>query len=297
MSNSDLSPETSLQYQFVIDFHNILNPGWQLAAFALEKSADKSREHQFLNSRVKTFAVDEQVLVLLPSSNNKLSLTLHGPYTISKRMSSVVYLVDFGHRVSPLHVNLLRKYHRDSPYQIKLPTSTLPAENTTAKANATSHQPTVFEPALLPFAHASMEFDPLIFQFGSEDIGTPSETSPSITAEDDITATAYASAVTEESVTEFSSSTPTPSLSYDETLRVNINPCLDFAKVRQVQELLTQFQDILTSLPGLTTTIQHVIRFSTNEVIRIKPYPLPFASQEFLKTVISQLFSLGVIEH
>ncbi|GFO41531.1 gypsy retrotransposon integrase-like protein 1 [Plakobranchus ocellatus] len=232
MSNSDLSPETSLQNQFVIDFHNKLKAGCQLGASALKESADKSREHQSLNPRVKTFAVDEQVLVLLPSSNNKLSLTLQGPFNISKKLSPVVYIVDFGHRVSPLHVNLLRKYHRDTPYQIKQPTSTVSAENTTAKANAASHQPTAFEPALLPFAHASMKFDPLIFPFGSEDIKMPPETSPSMTAEDDITATAYVSTVTEESVTEFGSSIPTPSLSHDETLRVNINPCLDSAKVQ-----------------------------------------------------------------
>ncbi|GFN96612.1 gypsy retrotransposon integrase-like protein 1 [Plakobranchus ocellatus] len=264
MSNSNLSPETSLQYQFVIDFHNKLKAGWQLAASALKESADKSREHQSLNPRVKTFAVDEQVLVLLPSSNNKLSLTLQGPFNIAKKLSPVVYLVDSGHRFSPLHVNLLRKYHRDSPYQIKQPTSTVSAENTTAKANAASHQPTAFEPALLPFAHASMEFDPLIFPFGSEDIEMPSEMSPSMTAEDDIATTAYVSTVTEDSITEFGSSTPTPSLSHDEMLRVNINPCLDSAKVQQVQELLTEFQDILTSLPGLTTTIHHVIRLSTD---------------------------------
>ncbi|GFO41871.1 Pol polyprotein [Plakobranchus ocellatus] len=85
MSNSNLSPETSLQYQFVIDFHNKLKAGWQLAASALKESADKSREHQSLNPRVKTFAVDEQVLVLLPSSNNKLSLTLQGPFNIAKK--------------------------------------------------------------------------------------------------------------------------------------------------------------------------------------------------------------------
>ncbi|GFO46648.1 hypothetical protein PoB_007315300 [Plakobranchus ocellatus] len=191
MSNSNLSPQTSLQYQFVIDFHNKLKAGWQLAASALKESVDKSREHQSLNPRVKTFAVDEQVLVLLPTSNNKLSLTLQGPFNIAKKLRPVVYLVDFGHRVSPLHVNLLRKYHRDSTYQIKQPTSTVSAENTTAKANAASHQPAAFEPALLPFAHASMEFDPLIFPFASEDIEMPSEMPPSIAVEDDIATMAY----------------------------------------------------------------------------------------------------------
>ncbi|GFN80209.1 transposon tf2-6 polyprotein [Plakobranchus ocellatus] len=142
-----------------------------------------------------------------------------------------------------------------------------------------------------------MEFDPLIFPYGSEDIEMPSEMSPSMNAEDEIATTAYVSTVTEDSIAEFGSSIPTPSSSHDETLRVNINPCLDSAKVQQVQELLTEFQDILTSPPGLTTTIHHVIRVSTNEIIRIKPYPLPFVSQEFLKTEISQLLSLGVIEH
>ncbi|GFN86510.1 retrovirus-related pol polyprotein from transposon 297 [Plakobranchus ocellatus] len=125
----------------------------------------------------------------------------------------------------------------------------------------------------------------------------PSEMSPSMTAEDDIATTGYVSTVTEDSIAGFGSSIPIPSLSHDETLRVNINPCLDSAKVQQVQEHLTEFQDILTSLPGLTTTIHHVIRLSTNEIIRTKPYPLPFASQEFIKTEISQLLSLGVIEH
>ncbi|GFN89801.1 Pol polyprotein, partial [Plakobranchus ocellatus] len=211
MSNSNLSPETSLQYQFFIDFHNKLKAGWQLAASVLKESADKSREHQSLNPRVKTFAVDDQVLVLLPSSNNKLSLTLQGPFNIAKKLSPVDYLVDFGHRVSPLHVNLLRKYHRDSPHQIKQPTSTVSAENTTAKANAASHQPAAFEPALLPFAHASMEFDPLIFPFGSEDIEMPSEMPPSIAVEDDIATMAYVSTVTEDPGTDFGSSIPAPS--------------------------------------------------------------------------------------
>ncbi|GFO06925.1 Zinc finger protein [Plakobranchus ocellatus] len=268
------------RYQFVIDFHNKLKAGWQLAASALKEFADKSREHQSLNPRVKHFAVDDQVLVLLPSSNNKLSLTLQGPFNIAKKLSPVVYLVDFGHRVSPLHVNLLRKYHRDSPYQIKQPTSTVSAENTTAKANAASHQPTALEPELLPFAHASMEFDPFIFPFGSEDIEMPSEMSPSMTAEDDIATTAYVSTVTEDSITEFGSSIPTPSLSHDETLRVNINPCLDSAKVQQVQELFTEFQDILTSLPGLTTTIHHVI--SEN---------IPLPEDLFMQMSKSEIFS------
>ncbi|GFS00790.1 transposon Tf2-12 polyprotein [Elysia marginata] len=136
-----------------------------------------------------------------------------------------------------------------------------------------------------------MEFDPL--NFGTENIEMPS---PSITEEDDSTATAYVAAITEDSATEFGSAIPTSSLSDDGKIKLNINPCLDSVEVQQVQDLLSDFQDILTSLPGLTTTIQHVIRLSTDEVIRIKPYPLPFASQEFLKTEITQLLSLGVIE-
>ncbi|GFS08340.1 reverse transcriptase [Elysia marginata] len=71
-----------------------------------------------------------------------------------------------------------------------------------------------------------MEFD--LLNFGTEGIEMPS---PSITEEDDTTTTAYVAAITEDSSTEFRSVIPTPSLSDDGKIKVNINPCLDSVEI------------------------------------------------------------------
>ena len=65
----------------------------------------------------------------------------------------------------------------------------------------------------------------------------------------------------------------------DERSKVKINPLLDQRKVEQVNHILSDFSDVLTSSPGHTVTVQHEILASSNEAIRVKPYKLPSASQ------------------
>ncbi|GFO06267.1 hypothetical protein PoB_003277200 [Plakobranchus ocellatus] len=57
---------------------------------------------------------------------------------------------------------------------------------------------------------------------------------------------------------------------------------LSSSQVQDVKDLLIEFQDILTSVPGYTSTICHEIRLTTDADIRVKPYPLPFAAREFV---------------
>ncbi|GFN80255.1 polyprotein [Plakobranchus ocellatus] len=56
------------------------------------------------------------------------------------------------------------------------------------------------------------------------------------------------------------------------------------------------FHDILTSAPGCTNTLCHEIGLTTDDVIRVKPYPLPFAARDFVTQEVNDLLSLGVIE-
>ncbi|GFS21866.1 protease, reverse transcriptase and RNase H [Elysia marginata] len=72
---------------------------------------------------------------------------------------------------------------------------------------------------------------------------------------------------------------------------------LDDQKMSQVQEILHEFADVLTSLPGHTTSVVHEIRLNSDQVVRVKPYPLPFAAQEFVKEEVQKLLDLGVIGH
>ncbi|GFO50087.1 retrovirus-related pol polyprotein from transposon opus [Plakobranchus ocellatus] len=107
--------------------------------------------------------------------------------------------------------------------------------------------------------------------------------------------TAYVSAISEEDGGEIGSLVTTPPLA-SENGAVVIDQSLSASQVQDVKELLLEFQDILTSVPGCTNTICHEIRLTTDDVIRVKPYPLPFAARDFVTQEVKDLLSLGVIE-
>ncbi|GFO41580.1 transposon tf2-11 polyprotein [Plakobranchus ocellatus] len=71
---------------------------------------------------------------------------------------------------------------------------------------------------------------------------------------------------------------------------------LDSYKLCEVNDILDEFSDVLTALPGHTPSIMHHIELTTDVPIRVKPYPLPFSSQEFVREETAKLLDLGVIE-
>ncbi|GFO40232.1 LOW QUALITY PROTEIN: transposon ty3-g Gag-Pol polyprotein [Plakobranchus ocellatus] len=107
--------------------------------------------------------------------------------------------------------------------------------------------------------------------------------------------TAYVSVISEEDGCEIDSLVTTPPLA-TESGTVVIDPSLSSSQVQDVKELLIEFQDILTSVPGCTNTLCHEIRLTTDAVIQVKPCPLPFAAREFVTQEVNDLLSLGVIE-
>ncbi|GFN94439.1 reverse transcriptase [Plakobranchus ocellatus] len=105
---------------------------------------------------------------------------------------------------------------------------------------------------------------------------------------------AYVSAVTEDP-SSVGGTLPSPFTS-DIKSRVRINPMLDSYKLSEVNDILDEFSDVLTALPGHIPSIMHQIELTTDVPIRIKPYPLPFSSQEFVREETTKLLDLGVIE-
>ncbi|GFN82664.1 polyprotein [Plakobranchus ocellatus] len=106
---------------------------------------------------------------------------------------------------------------------------------------------------------------------------------------------AYVSAISEENGSEIGSLVRTQPLA-SESGAVVIDLSMSSSQVQDVKELLIEFQDILTSVPGCTNTLCHETRLTTDAVIRAKPYPVPFAAREFVTQEINDLLSLGVIE-
>ena len=67
--------------------------------------------HYDKNSRQSSLAAGQWILVLLPDSNNSLLCNWKGPYTVLRKVNDTNYEIDLGHRVTCLHINLLRLWN------------------------------------------------------------------------------------------------------------------------------------------------------------------------------------------
>ena len=77
----------------------------------------KEKQLQYTNqynkkAKHKAFEPGENVIVLYPTSSNKLISRWHGPCTILERRSKYSYLVDMGNECHKIiHANKIRKYY------------------------------------------------------------------------------------------------------------------------------------------------------------------------------------------
>ena len=77
---------------------------------------------------------------------------------------------------------------------------------------------------------------------------------------------------------------------------VVINEALNEGQTNEVKCLLTKFTDVMSDVPGRTNVIECDIKVTTDEPIKTKPYPLPFATRETVQAEIQKMIQLGVVE-
>ena len=83
----------------------------------MSAAQDHQKKWYDKKARARQFFPGEQVLVLLPTSTQKLLAQWHGPYTVVERKGRVNYKVDMHNkkkRYRTLHINMLRKWHAPS---------------------------------------------------------------------------------------------------------------------------------------------------------------------------------------
>ena len=77
---------------------------------------------------------------------------------------------------------------------------------------------------------------------------------------------------------------------------VSISNTLMSEQRKEVETLMKQYPDVLSSLPGRTDQIQHDIKLLTSETIRTKGYSIPYKTRSVMETEIQDMLDLGVIE-
>ena len=64
----------------------------------------------------------------------------------------------------------------------------------------------------------------------------------------------------------------------------------------EIETLIEQYPEVLSSLSGRTDQIQHDIKLLTSEPIRSKCYPIPFKTRDVMEAEIQGMIDLDAIE-
>ena len=78
---------------------------------------------------------------------------------------------------------------------------------------------------------------------------------------------------------------------------VNYSNNLTEKQVQQAKELVFEYRDVFSDLPGNTNLVEHSIRLTVNDPIKQRPYQLPYAVRETTKREIQDMLDMDVIEH
>ncbi|KAJ8022389.1 hypothetical protein HOLleu_37270 [Holothuria leucospilota] len=230
-------------YQYVLDLQERLDRTCTLAREQLEKARGRYRVYYNRKSKVRNLDVGDEVLLLLPTDENKMLMHWKGPFPVVAKVNTMNYTVDLGSRVKTFHVNMLKQYHR--PEKVA---SLIAWQGTYAQAcTAVIEEETV---------NASDSMKP-----EAELIHYP------------------------------------PVVQSEKVSDVNIGSQLDSDQIDEVKELLNEFADVLTDLPGCTNLGQHVIRVTEVNPVRSKPYPLPYAMKKEIQGEVDSMLKSGIISH
>ena len=64
----------------------------------------------------------------------------------------------------------------------------------------------------------------------------------------------------------------------------------------EAEALVLEFAGIFTNRPGTTNLIRHEIKTTTQEPVRTKQYPMPYAKQQAVEEEVKKMLEAGVIE-
>ena len=103
-------PEVKTSYEYVTELRERLEVSLKLAQEELQKSQKCYKKYYDRTAKSRHLEVGEQVLLLLPTENNKLLMQWRGPYTIESRVGSNDYRIKMGSKTKTYHLYMLKKY-------------------------------------------------------------------------------------------------------------------------------------------------------------------------------------------
>jgi transposase InsO family protein len=110
---SDETSDDQNVVEYVLQMRQRLQEMTELVRENLETTQEKMKTWYDANARGKSFDVGEEVLLLLPTTTNKLTVKWQGPFKITRKVTDVDYEINVGSSRKKLrvyHVNLLKRW-------------------------------------------------------------------------------------------------------------------------------------------------------------------------------------------
>ena len=249
-------PEVRTTYQYVLDLKDRLETVSEIARKHLEQSSSRYKHYYDRKTRDRHFEVNDQVLVLLPTDGNKLLMQWKGPYRVTEKMGRCDYKLDMEGKVKPFHANLLKKY---------ISRDSICGAGLEEVDETDSKTKGLIDIVCI----GVVEDEPDVCE-DMEDACHNCKDEGIVTL---------------------------PDIKGKETVAdVKISKDLSKQQENQVKELLEEFKDVLTDIPGETNLIEHKINLTSDQPIRTKQYPLPFAMSQTVKEETKKMLEMGIVE-
>ena len=215
---SSTDTEPSICDDYVTELMDKIKTTCEIARSELQKASKRYKKYYDRKARPRQLKPTDQVLILLPTDNNKLLLQWKGQFSVLNRVGKNDYSIDINGRPRTFHVNMLKQY--------------------ITRQSETKEQEDVND-------------------------STTSETTTCAILEDD-------NYYDDELLVNFQNSAS------NETFKdIEYSENLSSEQRHEVEELVSQFNDVFTDQPGTTTLEEHKIELTSEEPIRQKPYPIP----------------------
>ena len=104
------SPDVKNSHQYLFELHDPLEKTLEIAQSELRKSQSRFKHYYDRVKPVRKLSDGDQVLVLLPTDQNKQLMQWKGPFKIESVVGRNDYKIKVKSKSKIYHINLLKKY-------------------------------------------------------------------------------------------------------------------------------------------------------------------------------------------
>ena len=97
-------------YQYVLELRQKIESTCEMAREALLKANQRYRKYYDRKAKPRSLNPGDQVLLLLPTDNNKLLLAWKGPFKVLHKVAKYDYSIEIKGQPRTFHINMLKRY-------------------------------------------------------------------------------------------------------------------------------------------------------------------------------------------